>query len=426
MKNHASFLLCFIIALCLSHSALSQDHSNLDTSLQIENLKKRLTILEKQLKEDKTSKPDDVIITLRPSPSFKTADGKTSFSLNGRMMFDAGIVTKDKTSSLNNDISIRRLWLGANGHINEDWSYQTLIGFENNQTTVADAFIRYSGLHNTDILIGSFFENNGIDIGTPNLINPLMERSSGITTFRKLRRTGASFNSFGDNWGAHFGVFGSDTSNSSSRNEKGTGFSGRAHYAVINNKADSHFLHLGFNATYRTPDSATRTMRFKSTGNANVINGILIDTGDITQVDNYYQNMAEFRYQKGSLNITSEYLRTHLNRSGLKNLEFNGGYVMATYFLTGEKYGYDTHTGVPLAANFSKGTWEIATRYSITDLNNKDIKGGKMHGYDFGINYYTHKHFKFMANYIINKIDNATSLQKQNPHYFLVRAQIDF
>lgn len=422
MKNKFRTAIFFASTLLLATPALA----NSDTSLELQRLKERLAILEDKMAQESDKKADDVIVTLKPAPSFKTRDGKTSFELDGRIMVDAGVITKDKTSDTKNSTSIRRLWLGAGGNIDKDWSYRALVGFENNSTSIADAFLDYHGLKNADILIGNFFENNGIDAGTANLINPLMERSSGITTFRQLRRTGVSFNPYGENWGAHFGVFGSGTNNSSSTNTKGEGVSGRAHIALINDKTNSQFLHLGFNSTYRTPDSATKTMRFKSTGDSNVINAILIDTGNITNVNSYYQNMAEFRYQQGSFNLTSEYITTNIQRSGMQNLEFTGGYVLASYFLTGEKYGYDTKMGTPTPAKIGKGAWEVASRYSMTNLNNKDVQGGKLNSYDFGVNYYPNDHLKLMANYVFNRVDNNTALQKQNPQYLMLRAQIWF
>jgi phosphate-selective porin OprO/OprP len=389
---------------------------------EISQLKQRLTILENQIKENNQN---NLTLSLKGGPSFKTLDGNNSFALDGRIQVDAGGIVKDKTSAARNTISMRRIWLGTSGTIDHDWEYRMLVGFENNQTSIADVFITYRGFKNLDVKIGNFFENNGLDVSTPNLFSTFMERSSGITTFRPLRRTGVSFDPYGKNWGMHLGVFGSGTNNSSTTNSKGEGLSGRAHITPINE--EGHWLHLGFNGTYHTPDSSNNSVRFSSTGDSNVINAVLIDTNNIFGVKNYYQYMPEFRYQKGSFTVTSEYVKTMINRNTANNLQFNGGYFMLSYFLTGEKYGYDSKFGLPTRPKISgKGAWELAGRYSFTDLNNKDIQGGKINSYDLGLNYHVNDHVKFMANYIISHLDNSAIYNKSTPQYLMLRAQLDF
>lgn len=436
MKLKIHNVLLFGATLIISSPTFAGDNS--DSYLEIQKLKERLAILEKKIAEDESKKSqNDLVIKLNPTPKIQTRDGQTTFALNGRMQFDAGGVTKGKTSTNELNTSVRRIWLGALGNLDKDWSYSFLVGFENNQTSVYDAFVKYSGFKNTDILIGNFFENNGIDTTTGNLATPLMERSSGIITFRQYRRTGISINPYGNNWGLHFGAFGNDPSNNSSSAvnaaNKGWGFSNRAHIDVINDKKNYESLHLGWNGTYRTLSEgnnsitgSNKTMRFNSAGDSNVLNTVLIDTGNITNVDDYYQNMAEFRYQKGSLSITSEYIKTTLNRSGNTDVNFDGGYVMASYFLGGEKYEYDPKMGIQLLPVIgSKGAWELATRYSTTNLNDGAIRGGKLNSYDFGVSYYPNNYLKLMANYIFNRTDSSAQIQK-NPQYLMFRTQVSF
>ena len=166
-------------------------------------------------------------------------------------------------------------------------------------------------------------------------------------------------------------------------------------------------------------------MRFSSNGTSDVIGNKVIDTGTITNIDNYMQNMAEFRYQNGSFNLTSEYVKTNVNRVGNNNLEFSGAYVMSSYFLTGEKYGYDAKLGSPMPDKINNNAFEIAGRISTVNLNNKDIRGGKLNSYDFGVNYYPNPYMKFMINYSINKISGSES-QASNPQYLMLRMQANF
>jgi phosphate-selective porin OprO/OprP len=434
MKNLAKATICFFSLFFLFNNlALAEQNDH----LELESLKKRLEILEKKIAAKSIEeKSDEIIVALSPMPSFKTSDGKRSFELNGRLQVDAGLVTKGKNSEINNQANLRRLFLGAIGKIDDDWNYNFLVGLENNQTNIQDAYLQYNGFKNNEILVGNFFENNGLDIVSGNLITPLMERSSGIATFRQFRRTGISINSYGKDWGTHFGIFGSapknPTSSAVNANNEGRSLSGRVHVAPINDAKNSEFLHLGFNSTYRELDSgenavtgSNKTMRFSSFGDANILDTALIDSGNISDVGNYHQNMGEFRFQKKSFSLALEYIKTSINRTG-ENLNFYGGYLVASYFLTGEHYGYDSKRGAQTAANISNsGAWEIASRYSMTNLNSKSVRGGKLDSYNFGVNYYPNESVKLMLNYVLNETDSSAAITT-NPQYLMFRAQVSF
>ncbi len=405
-------ILYTIILLCLASKSFAAK-SDID---ELQNLRNRIAILEEKISKKENISKENAPINLQALSSLK---------LDGRIMIDGATVFKGKNNDTKNTIAVRRFWLGASGDIDKNWHYRGLVGFENNLTSALDVFISYSGFKDTNILIGNFFENNGIDVETPNLINSFMERSLAMTTFRELRRTGVSVNKGGENWGAHIGFFGSQPSNSGGNN-KGYGPSLRFYIAPLHEKF--HNLHLGYNTTYRTPDSNDNAIRFSSRGNtSNIINKTLIDTGLISNVNSYYQNALEFRYQQDSFTLTGEYIATNVNRSNsLPSLQFSGSYVSASYFLTGEKFGYNIKTGTPSAISVGKKpAIELAARYSQANLNDRDILGGKINSYDLGLNYYPHDNIRFMANYVYSRVDSAFTQQK-NPQSLMFRAQVNF
>ncbi len=378
------------------------------------------------------------INSLQALKKLKTQIESPYFIIDGRAQIDFGIPTKNDINNTNNiSSSARRLWLGASGTITKNLSYRILTGFESNLTRVHDAFLKYEGLKGLDIFAGNFIENNGLDIGSGNLVTPLMERSSGISTFKRFRRIGLSINPYGDNWGLHLGFFGNNFSNPNSSannaNNRGHSISTRGHIDLINDTKNKESLHIGINNSYRWLSQGTdpnlisnRTMRFSSGGSSGVLTTTLIDSGNILNVRNYYQNMLEFRYQNGPLTITSEYIKTTLNPSNSKSINFNGAYIMSSYFLGSESYGYDVKQGIQtLPIIDSNGAWEIAARYSVTNLNDGNIRGGKLNSYDFGLNYYPNNNIKLMANYIFEQTDNNSRV-KQNPQYLMFRTQFNF
>ena len=92
---------------------------------------------------------------------------------------------------------------------------------------------------------------------------------------------------------------------------------------------------------------------------------------------------------------------------------FNGGYVQVAYTLTGENRAYDKKSGCLSRYYFGtqgpyenafvvrdeaggfcwgRGAWEVAARYTYTDLNsgvgNTAVQGGIMDGFGIALNWY--------------------------------------
>jgi phosphate-selective porin OprO/OprP len=97
---------------------------------------------------------------------------------------------------------------------------------------------------------------------------------------------------------------------------------------------------------------------------------------------------------------------------------FDGGYVQASYFLTGENRIYDRRLGrigtTYIAAPntpfwltkgedhwlFGRGAWEVAARWNHLDLNNGLIKGGISDAFEASLNWYLSTNMKFQFEYL--------------------------
>jgi len=108
-----------------------------------------------------------------------------------------------------------------------------------------------------------------------------------------------------------------------------------------------------------------------------------------------------------------------------QNFMFHGGYVQLAYTLTGESRSYDKRLGRldtyyfgrrgPFTnawfvrdedgrLDFGLGAWEVAARYSYVDLNDgsglTQVRGGKMDGLSFGLNWYLNTNLKLQFEYV--------------------------
>jgi phosphate-selective porin OprO/OprP len=149
----------------------------------------------------------------------------------------------------------------------------------------------------------------------------------------------------------------------------------------------------------------------------------LVDTGNITSSSNTVAG-TELFYVHGPFSLQAEWAFAWANGTVVGGhprgeLGFNGGYIEASYFLTGENRIYDRRLGregstyiaapyTPFWAvrdedgrlNIGWGAWELATRWNYLNLNDGPVQGGILQGFEAGINWYLTTNLKFQVEYL--------------------------
>jgi phosphate-selective porin OprO/OprP len=130
-----------------------------------------------------------------------------------------------------------------------------------------------------------------------------------------------------------------------------------------------------------------------------------LTTGAIANASAAQVYSGEAAAGEGPLFFQGEYLHFNLDRAvGLSSLQFAGWYAQASWTMTGEMRAYNPSTGsygtiVPVhpftSAGYGWGAWELAGRYSVTDLKDQlgfktGIAGGAQVVYTVGLNWYVH------------------------------------
>ena len=122
-------------------------------------------------------------------------------------------------------------------------------------------------------------------------------------------------------------------------------------------------------------------------------------------------------FNVGALQLVGEYQHVWLTReAGFDDVEFGGGYVYASYFLTGEHMPWDRESGtlgrIYPFQNFwlvdtlrggrqaGWGAWQVAARYSQADYNDADVLGGIGEALTIGLNWYWNPNARMQLNYI--------------------------
>ena len=124
----------------------------------------------------------------------------------------------------------------------------------------------------------------------------------------------------------------------------------------------------------------------------------------------------ELAFEYGPFLLQSEYMWLFLARSQHHDTTFDGGYIQASYFLTGEHRTYYRQLGyfrnVTPFENFFRvrgedgkivtgvGAWELAYRCSYLNLSNQDIYGGRVTDQTIGLTWYLSPYSRLMFNFV--------------------------
>jgi phosphate-selective porin OprO/OprP len=150
---------------------------------------------------------------------------------------------------------------------------------------------------------------------------------------------------------------------------------------------------------------------------------VLVDTGEVPG-SRQYTIGPEFALVVGPFSVQAEWAGQFLTQAVASNGQdqgtvfYQGGYVEALYFLTGEHQNYLRRDGVfgrvvPRHDYSWKkddccrgcGAWQVGVRFSYLNLNDQAIQGGQVYDWTAGLNWYLNPNMKVQLNYIAEHRD---------------------
>jgi phosphate-selective porin OprO/OprP len=236
---------------------------------------------------------------------------------------------------------------------------------------------------------------------------------------------------------------------------------GRFTYLPYYDANGRYLVHLGASVSHRSPDQG----QFRARALQNIRSGpygpaipILADTGSIQANSQDLYNL-ELAAVWGPLTIQAEYTCEWV--SGVSSnpllpftpaaqqfllpgstLLLNGGYLEASWFLTGEHRAYNRQSAVferivpnenfylvrgPSGCSiFGRGAWQTAVRFSAVDLNSHGLNGGQLTALTLGVNWYLNPNMKFQFNYDNTWRGQVASVGKQDISSVGMRFSLDF
>lgn len=363
-------------------------------------------------------------------------DNQFALKFGGRLMIDhAYFFQSDEFTenfgalNSNSGTEVRRARIFFSGAIYENTHFKMQVDFAGEEITLKDTYI---GLSNLPVVgnfrIGHFKEPFRLSILTSSKYTTLMELGQN-ESFSQARNNGVMlFNDYlNKRLSLQLSTF-RNANNSSEDALAGDGYvvTSRVTGLAFTDIEKSHLLHLGVGYSYRKPDSKQYKISPKPGSN---LAPKYIGTGVMEDVDNINLINFETAYIYNSFSFQGEYLNATIN-DNINSLNFFNYYGEISYFITGENKNYqgsyDGFGRIKPAKNFGgkdkgAGAWEVAFRYSYTDLDDQNIMGGKQRELALGLNWYLNPVTRLMINY------NWIDIEDQgNANILQGRIQIDF
>ena len=404
-------------------------------------MKKKIDVAEKSYAAApvamKAAPPPTAVVKMSPGnrPSFCTADGRNCIALTSRLHFDVGGYSFDQNTAagpqhLDEGVNARRARIGVLGTFQADWNYALVydfggtsdgfggtVGSTGGITTallpggiasgIENAYLSYVGFKPAGgqlALEGGYMDvPYTLDEATSSNDIMFIERaSSGVVAtniaagdFRSAAG-GRWYNDFlwlgayatGPTSGAvHSGTPASSIAATAATEQYGG--VARAAMQVVSGKDSygrAYSLHIGGDAEFLAKPSlnrvtGARTVTLSDRPELRIDPTVLATTGGIANTQSAQVYSAEAAASYGPFYAQAEYFFYNVDRlAGLTSLNFQGGYVQASYTLTGETHSYNAgnaaYNGIvpanPFAWSYGGwGAWEIAGRYSVVNLNDR-------------------------------------------------------
>jgi len=335
------------------------------------------------------------------------------------------------TPQLGSENGMRRREFGAT--MKQDGVWDAMVYFDFESKSWLDVYVRFEseaffGRDLGKLRVGYMKVPVGLEGVTSSRAGTFMELAAPIQAIYQGRRTGVEWTLERDQALFQLGGYGGTDLQG---DNPGQTYAARA--AWTPRKAEGDVLHLGIAASRENPQGWTdgRGVDFDPTARlrarpATALSDVrLIDSGNLAPVGHIRRTGLEGIWIRGPVSLQGELLRADIGRdAGLPDYTAEGGYLAASWLLTGESRPYSSgNVANPKPAN-GYGAVELAARYSTLDLDDRGIAGGRQHDWTFGANWYLTPFVKLQANYVrARATHNGVS---SAPDAMEVRAQVHF
>ena len=429
------------LALTARLDALEQQNAQLQD--QIADLKAQVASGDQSLRQEAAALPKVSLSNARPQ--IVSADGAFKFALRSVVQFDAANYDVDPLradNDLGSGTNFRRARLGFDGTAFKDWNFALWAEFGGSGGEAAglnQAYIEYAGFKpfgpDVDFRIrgGAWATPAGLEDATSNTESLFLERAASAELVRNFAggdgRTGIGVFANGQRWYGS-AVFTGKVVGAPAAPEfdQQSGYLLRA--AVNPFRGQNFDVHLGasLQGVLEAADTAAgpakvQTLRLRERPEIRVDGNRLVDTGVING-DGLTAYGLEAGVSYRNFYAAGEYFEIDVDRSTVGaapspfDPNFAGWYVQGAWTITGERHAWAAANGgfrgirpdKPFDRKGGWGAFEVAARYSVLDLNDREgvagraapvggIRGGEQKITTVGLNWHPNSVLRFLLDY---------------------------
>jgi len=356
-------------------------------------------------------------------------DGDFWFRIGGRFHQDwgtfgsTGLETPDG-DPLEDGVIFRRARLQFDGLLHGTVRFRAHYEFSGAEVGFRDLWAEWTEV---PLKVGQFREPMGLEANTGSNALTFLERSVASIALTPGRNPGLMYRGRFSDTGPQFAI-GAFRAADGAGNANGEDYSitGRLTWLPHSEDDDRQLVHLGFGASQRSTrdDGVPIQARLEAFTAGPVVDAVLV-------ADEARSACAEFACVSGPLSFQSELLGLDTDGSGSDDARLWGTYAQVSWFPTGEHRPYDhgrqRFGSVNPNRNYSrtgggKGAWELAARWSKTDLTDIMTVGSRIENVTLGTNWYLNPSARIMFNWIHSVRESVSGDEDQ----FYVRFQVAF
>jgi len=332
--------------------------------------------------------------------------GEAIFKITGRILFDYdyfdGIHNNGKTGR---GTELRRGRLHLKGLFKKwEGKIQVELNDQTERAQFKDAYVKYRGWNDVSFILGKAKEPFSLEVSESSKYLATIERAMVSEAFGPSRSYGLGLFTQRGNATVAGGIY---VEGQNEDNKETYAWTGRATYApIITNDA---IIHLGLSGSFRDMDGSD--YQIKQRAEVHKANKI-VESGT-TVADNLLLLGLEAAAVFGPFSVRSEYMMADVEAqadSGDNSANYDGYYVEASYFLTGDSREYKGGRFRKLKSPKVNGAWQLLARFSHLDArdNNEGVEADNM---TLGINYYASQNIRISANYLLTDIEDSNAAE---------------
>jgi phosphate-selective porin len=368
--------------------------------------------------------------------------GYPTLNWSGFLQVDTGWIYQDRENKttvgeVTLSTGLRRVRLRADGNIQEATSYVIDLDF----AASGHPSFRNVGLtfHDVPVLqdleLGLLKTPFGMDAMTSGRELMFMERQMpfALVPFRQVM-IGARGSSEDKtvSWGGAVYRMPTDSFGVYEGGSGGIAVAGRVTTALFYKDDGATVLHIGGGYSVGSPGNGVVRYRIQpgffthdqgTDGNDPGTVPVFLDTGNI-QASTFNLFNLEAGMNLGAVHIVAEMRWAMVNQNTGPSVTFPGFYVQASYVLTGENHRYSRERAVfqrvipkrpfERGKRTGFGAWEAALGYSMLDLNQKNIAGGRGEELALGLNWYLTRNAKLQLNVLPGTLRSCATISYRN------------